>query len=688
MKKITYLMILALLTPLLGLGLASCDDNTDFSQAHVLTDAELAELARQKHIADSLAQIINADTILVYTVSDYPSVNGVWSSTSFEVDFGAFAEVFGLTEQEVEEALDMAPGCAEFTNVVIQGTTHADQSTNSQNRSNGYWGHWYKFNGNATEAGYSEADSRFYVEWQGYYDEEAGACTDSYFNVGQFPDRSVAGDKYQAIECFIYNEKRVAVVVEYNIIPREEITGGVVATYSVDMECVYNGSYKTTSVEFDMARLLGDLGASSWSDIKWVGINPDGSYTDAYTAGDEAGNEGFWFDQDGYVGAWGDAASVFACFPTEVETSTFTVAPMPDVFTVGNSVALHFAAVCGDKIAEFVLSVTMVEADAIVGDIVYTANYSVKQAYRNDYSYSLLTFDADAVCSALGVGNITDATILGKDGSGKYSEDYSASPVGFWYSSDGALSYTNGVIFVSHTGDSDPAADEYSTLRIGMMPCGDDDPNEKLQPISVVFAFYADNKIAELNIDWQLGEADEGFTAAHDYAADIAVATNAGNKDLTADCEWNSAHEGALIEFSVDEVKTALGIDDLSKARRFALQPDNTVIYQGEDPAYWYGADGNVAGYGADARIFVAYYGYDAEYPEDEYTLYTGLMPPVDNNYTCRVGDTYKVVYGLYANGKTYTFTINATVTGEETPLPAESARRSVNLRDAAHGLR
>ena len=50
-------------------------------------------------------------------------------------------------------------------------------------------------------------------------------------------------------------------------------------------------------------------------------------------------------------------------------------------------------------------------------------------------------------------------------------------------------------------------------------------------------------------------------------------------------------------------------------------------------------------------------------------------MPPMED-YTCRVGDTYKIVYGLYAKGKPYTFTVTATVTGEELPLggdePAE----------------
>lgn len=685
MRKLSYIIVAAFLLPLLSLGVASCGDNTDFSKAHILTDAELAELARQKHIADSLAQIINADTIQYVEIEDYVAPDGIWSSKAFEIDIKMMAECFDLTEDQIRSALCMANDSIEFTNVVIQGTTHLDQATNAKNQTNGYWGHWFKYNGNATEDGYAEDDSRFYTEWAGYYDEDTNEYADMYFNVGQFPGRSVAGDHYQAIECFIYNDKRMAIVVDYKVVEREAVTGGVVATHDLSMKCEYNGSYATTPVQFDLAGLLSELGAPSWDVVSWVGIKADGSYDQVMTAGDAVGNEGFWFDQNGNPGSWGESASVYCCFPTQVETDTFTVAPMPDVFTAGNSVTLHFAAVYGDKIVEYNLFVEMVAAAAIKGEVVYNAEYTVKQAFRNDYSYSLLPIDAAAICNALGISNLGEATGLGKDGQGNYSKDYTADGQGHWYKPDGTFGYGDAIIYVVRIVSSAEDSDEYNTLRIGMMP-GDD--QTKLVPISVVYAFMANDKIAEIKINWSLGDTDEGFTAAHDYVADILAATNAGNLVLNADCAWNKDFEGALLEFDAAAVKTALGTDDLTGVIRYAQQPDGTVIYQ-EDPAYWFGADGNVSGYGADGRIFAAYYGYDPEYPEDESLLYLGLMPPSDTAYTCRVGDVYNFVYGLYANGKTYTFTVKATVSGEEQPLAGEPATRAFpNLKKMAHRMR
>lgn len=684
MKKLSYILASAIVAPLLAVGVASCGDNTDFSKAHILTDEEMSELARQKHIADSLAQVINADAIQYVEVEDYVAPDGIWSSKTFEIDTKLMAETFEMTEDEVLAALCQAPGAAEFTNVVIQGTTHMDQSTNNNNRTNGLWGHWFKYNGNATEAGYSEADSRFYTEWAGYYDEEEGTCVDPFFNIGQFPGRSAAGDKYQAIECFIYCDKRMAVVIAYSIIERQAVTGGVVATHDLSMNCEYNTGYATSSVEFDLNGLLAELGASSWSDITWVGINSDGSYNQVYNAGDAVGNQGFWYDQSGYPGSWGEEASVFACFPTDVETNTFTVAPMPDAFTPGMSVTIHFAAVCGDNIVEYHLTVNVVSAAAIVGDVVYTKEYTVKQMFRNDYSYSLLPVEADAICSALGIDNLGDAIGLTKDETGAYTKDYCADGQGFWYRADGTLGYGDATIYIARILTNDTSSDDYANLRIGMMP-GDDASH--LEPITVMYAYMANGKIAELTINWSVGDADEGFAAATDWASEIAKAQNVGNLVLSAECPWNNGFEGALIEFDANAVKAALGVDDLSGVIRYAQQPDGLVIYQGDDPAYWYGADGTVSGYGPDGRIFCAYYGYDPEYPEDEYTLYTGLMPIWENEYTCRVGDEYRIIYGLYRDGKSYTFTIKATVTGEEEeiPAPAEAPARKVNLKKVAH---
>lgn len=694
MKKISYIIFSAVLLSLYSLGVVSCGDNTDFSKPHILTDAELAEQARQKHIADSLAQVINADAIQYVEVEDYAAPDGIWSFKPFEIDTKMMAETFKLSEEEVIRGLCQAPGAPEFINVVIQGTTHMDQSTNNSNRTNGIWGHWYKYNGNTVESGYAEEDSRFATEWAGYYDEETGECVETYFTIGQFPGRSVPGDHYQAIECFIYGDYRMAIVIDYSVIERQAITGGVVATHDLSMKCEYNSGYATEPIEFDLAGLIAELGAPSWDAISWVGVKADGSYDQVFTASDALGNEGFWFDQNGNPGSWGDNSSVYACFPTAVETNTFTVAPMPNVFTAGNSVTLHFAAVFGDKIVEYNLFVEIVAPADIVGNVVYTHEFNVKQAYRNDYSYSLLPIDAAAICDALGISNLSDAVGLSKDTEGNYTKEYCADGQGFWYRNDGTFGWGDeAVIYIARIVSNDPDSEDYNNLRIGIMP---HDDTSLLTPVSVLYAFMANDKVAELTINWQLGDSDEGFTAAHDYLADIKAASNAGNLAVDVDCPWNVAYEGGVVTFDAETVKSALGVSDLRNALCFAVEPDGNIVYQKNDPAYWFGADGKVAGWGADGRIFAAYYGYDESDPDsdpaDASAIYLGLMPTWEGAYTCRVGDVYTVVYGFFYKGKTYTFTIKASVTGEEAPLEtrakAHKAPRKVNLKKVAYRMR
>ena len=64
MKK---LYIYILLSVLIG-GLISCEDYDEFSKLHDLTDAEIAEIARQDSIEKAQKEMINADLLLEYTV--------------------------------------------------------------------------------------------------------------------------------------------------------------------------------------------------------------------------------------------------------------------------------------------------------------------------------------------------------------------------------------------------------------------------------------------------------------------------------------------------------------------------------------------------------------------------------------------------------------------------------------------
>ena len=79
---------------------------------------------------------------------------------------------------------------------------------------------------------------------------------------------------------------------------------------AVNLSLIQKTTYGYESVEVpgqDLNKAMADLGVTSLGDITWIGVLPDGTYTQAYTADPNA----FWYDMDGYVGSWGDSASVF-----------------------------------------------------------------------------------------------------------------------------------------------------------------------------------------------------------------------------------------------------------------------------------------------------------------------------------------------------------------------------------------
>lgn len=836
MKKFKYIFLLPVVFMLLGLGAVSCGDNTDFSKAHVLTDDELNELARQQAIRDSLRNVINADTILTIEVNLIASASS-YDGELLTIDHHAIAKTFGLTDEQVLQSIqnlwqddDYKPGYPEFTAFAIEGTTHED-NLGAQTQAGGFygWGHWWNSKGDVCEWNYANNDEAVYTSI--YADLEKGVL---YCDLGQYPGMLYDGEVVKVIEALKYSDAndityRAAIVIIVYVGEMPEIEGKVVATLDIEGSIEYNGGYETSDIPVDIDNIVSLLGAPSWADLQWVALNPDGSYFQEQDAGDGRGNGGFWFGQDGYKGSWGDEASVFMCFPTDEYVEAFSAAPMPGVFVEGSEVTIHCAATYGGNIVELNVHIVVGAAAEIVdnvvyesvynvtqayrndystallplpvndivaalgvsdlnevavvaydengkltkdgtanagfyfnadgsigvwggesvifieyyggnpeddeynnlavgihpdilergyeagqvvpvklgmyanekvallninwqlgdedegfvaptpveGTVVYETSYNVKQAYRDDYSTALLPIDAADIAARLGISDLNNAQVIGVAADGSYTRDYTAGN-GFWYGLDGSIqNWGVAVMFVEYHPTADLEGDGYNTLAVGMMPEIYEMDYTDGTVIPVVFGFKAGENIALLNINWQIGAEDEGFVAGTDYEALINAATNVGNEVIDMDCDWNTPYESGYYEFDPEAVKSALGISDLSQALTFAQLPDGSAVYQGQDPAYWYGATGTLDGWGPDGRVFISYYGYDEEWPEDEYTLYVGVMDLWDGEYTCKLGDEYTVVYGLYANDKKYTFTFNITIVGDPQDGEAQAAAYS-----------
>lgn len=348
MKLLLYFYILVILC----VGMTGCGDNSDFCNPHILTEDEIAELARQDSIKEAQKNSINADLIIEYNAEITILANG-YDGTFVYIDTVKIAELFNITPTQLAHGIanmgtdkpyDDAPN---ITGFCIEGTTHADNMTNSN--TNSYWGHWWDKDGNTTTWG---DNARVFAE----YNAEGG-----YFNVGQMPGKLEAGKNIKFIECLKYQDLRVAIVI--TAIPKEkgEITASVVSTQDLSISMNPKSTYDSETLAFDREKVLSDLGITSLEDAEIIAIKPDGSYAQETSA-----VNGYWYDIDGFAGSHGDDASVFIEYhglgedAEEGDMDVLYVGQMPNALEGGFSTTVKYGFLANDKIAMLNITVNIV----------------------------------------------------------------------------------------------------------------------------------------------------------------------------------------------------------------------------------------------------------------------------------------------------------------------------------------
>ena len=337
MKKLSYILS-GLLIAGSSAFFSSCGDNKDFWGPHTLTDDEIAEMARQDSIKQAQRERIDADLILEYNVEFYLSSNA-YDGGPVEIDMDKIAAELGVDKDALGAALN-GEGGLDVAGFAIEGSTHADNMTSSN--SGAYWGHWWDKDGNVKNWG---DEAMVFAEFN--YDAETGK---GIFNVGQYPGHLVADQQVKFIEALKYQDKRVAIVITAIGRERGEVQATIVASNQLTLETAPNDTYATVAVEgFDADAALAALGAGSWADVAWVCTNADGSYAQEYSAD----APGFWYDKEGFSGAWGDDASVFATF----QEGQILIGQMPGQMTAGSTVTINFSAMYDNKIVENTITV-------------------------------------------------------------------------------------------------------------------------------------------------------------------------------------------------------------------------------------------------------------------------------------------------------------------------------------------
>ena len=434
MKKLSYILS-ALLIAGSSAIFSSCGDNEDFWGPHTLTDDEIAEQERQEEIKRQQRERIDADLILEYTVEFYLSANS-YDGAPVEIDMDKIASEFGISKDELGAALN-GEGGPDVAGFAIEGSTHADNMTSSN--SGAYWGHWWDKDGNVKNWG---DEAMVFAEFN--YDAETGK---GIFNVGQYPGHLVADQQVKFIEALKYQDKRVAIVITAIGRERGEVQATIVASNQLTLETAPNDTYATVAVEgFDADAALAALGAGSWDDVAWVCTNADGSYAQEYSAD----APGFWYDKEGFSGAWGDDASVFATF----QEGQILIGQMPGQMTAGSTVTINFSAMYDNKIVENTITVIISayedpetapegEPASIEKDITLTKPFDADWGATDEFDvkedlrqcFKMTTYQ---IFSALKSGEMNMwVGEVGADANEDGTAAYTADAPGYWLGSEG-----------------------------------------------------------------------------------------------------------------------------------------------------------------------------------------------------------------------------------------------------------
>ncbi len=436
MKNIHLYIIISIFT----LGLISCGDNMEFSNVHVLTDEEKAEIARQDSIEEAQKNKINADLILEYT-SEITISQSLYDGVAVDVEIEKIAELFGISEAEVLAGIAGESDAPEVKGFAIEGTTHADFS--SATNTNAPWGHWWDANGDVTEWG---DDAMLFAE----FDVESGV-----FNVGQYPAHLEDGQQVKFIEALKYDEKRVAVAITINANSPEQTSATIVGEQDLSIEVAPKSSYDTDSLLFDLDKTLSDLDVNSIEDFSFIGVNPDGSYNQEPVTGN-----GFWYNGEGFVGTYGEDGVLFTNYG-DYSDNYISIGQYPDTLTAGQSITIKYGILANDKIEMLNITIEVVgykdpetvpagdpesvsidiELSKAYSDDYASVNYDVKETLRN--AFKMTTYQIHSAIASEELKLYVN----------EVSEDepaYTADAPGYWINADGNVcEWGEGVIWCS-----------------------------------------------------------------------------------------------------------------------------------------------------------------------------------------------------------------------------------------------
>lgn len=376
--------------------------------------------------------------------------------------------------------------------------------------------------------------------------------------------------------------------------------------------------YATGSVSFGnfMPLIEGNLGMNKeqlataldeGTGLEFFMVQKNGDWVRGGTSGTPYGA---WLDNNLNVTSWDGEGYPYISTAIEMYGNdgepeiTIIRAPGVPENTVQN---LKFGLALENDLSKYVifnLEVTYPEINldaTLVAELDYTLDIEI----NDSYAPTMLTFDYNAVCSALGCSNLGAAKVVTYNADGE-AETYTGGGAvgGYWYDTKGNVcKWGEGAgFFIEYDGEDEDNPDSKNSLRVGNFP--------NVEPFTATtnFNFVNNGKRVQLNITI--------VASAPEVTGPEEVVELGQTVTATLDMSELAEYAPVVVEFDLDKVLQLLGAPD-----RTAIQPmmidgeGNFISYTGNN-GYWFNAEGGVDSWGNGA-FYIEWHGDEAELEEE-----------------------------------------------------------------------
>jgi len=265
-------------------------------------------------------------------------------------------------------------------------------------------------------------------------------------NMGQFPERMVAGDQLYSYVYLVYGNKAFRIKYILNVIEDpnagknnlEDMTKVGSSTFSIEQYPTTD--YSTTYISLNADSIATLLGCST-SDMVLQAIDNNG----ALSTNSTATKGGYWMTQGGIICGWGDNAYFFVEPNVQGDYSQLNFGQMPGNTAIGEEGHTKLYLTANGNYYELDITLKIV-AKEIVGlesfENVATRNLTIQQEYITYEWSKAASIPMEQIYSLIGTtepvlyGLAVDS-VAATTGS-KYTDDYTCSPFpGFWLNAEG-----------------------------------------------------------------------------------------------------------------------------------------------------------------------------------------------------------------------------------------------------------